>query len=58
MALSHDIIMANSWSLLYDELMSDTEWVSKNGGYEYTPLTESSTGNVDIYTNYEMTFEH
>jgi len=45
----------NSWSLLYDELMSDTEWVSENGGYEYTPLTESSTGNVDIHTNYEMT---
>ena len=45
----------NSWSLLYDELMSDDKWVKENGGYEYTPLTESSTGNVDIHTNYEMT---
>ena len=44
----------NSWSLLYDELMSDNEWVSENGGYEYTPLSESSTGNVDIYADYEM----
>ena len=44
----------NSWSLLYDELMSDTDFVSANGGFEYTPLSESTTGNVDIHTDYEM----
>ena len=44
----------NSWSLLYDELMSDNDFVSANGGFEYTPLSESSTGNVDIYADYEM----
>ena len=44
----------NSWSLLYDELMSDIDFVSENGGYEYTPLSESATGNVDIHTDYEM----
>ena len=44
----------NSWSLLYDELMSDIDFVSENGGYEYTPLSESTTGNVDIHTDYEM----
>jgi len=26
----------NSWSLLYD-LMNDLDWVSANGGFEYTP---------------------
>ena len=44
----------NSWSLLYDELMSDIDFVSANGGFEYTPLSESTTGNVDIHTDYEM----
>ena len=28
----------NAWSLLYDELyMNDMDWVSANGGFEYTP---------------------
>jgi hypothetical protein len=37
----------NAWALLYDELnMSDLDWVSANGGFEYTP--EPSTGNVEI----------
>jgi hypothetical protein len=28
----------NAWSLLYDELyMNDLDWVSANGGFEYTP---------------------
>ena len=45
----------NSWSLLYDELMSDNDFMSvTKWGFEYTPLSESSTGNVDIYTDYEM----
>lgn len=36
----------NAWALLYDELnmMSDLDWVSANGGFEYTP----ETGNVEI----------
>ena len=37
----------NAWALLYDELnMSDLDWVSANGGFEYTP--EPPTGNVEI----------
>ena len=40
-------------ALLYDELnMSDLDWVSANGGFEYTPEV---TGNVDIPDGYEMT---
>ena len=43
----------NAWALLYDELnMSDLDWVSANGGFEYTPEV---TGNVDIPDGYEMT---
>ena len=43
----------NAWALLYDELnMSDLDWVSANGGFEYTPEV---TGNVDISDGYEMT---
>ena len=35
----------NAWALLYDVLnMSDLDWVSANGGFEYTP----ETGNVEI----------
>jgi len=33
----------NAWSLLYD-VMSDADWISANGGYEYTPLPEYKTG--------------
>tara|TARA_Y100000004_G_scaffold50016_1_gene54996 strand:+ start:609 stop:1106 length:498 start_codon:yes stop_codon:yes gene_type:complete len=30
----------NAWSFLYDELnMNDLDWVSANGGFEYTPET-------------------
>ena len=33
----------NSWSLLYDELyMNDLDWVSANGGFEYTPETNDT----------------
>ena len=36
----------NAWSLLYDELyMNDMDWVSANGGFEYTP--ESSNDSPD-----------
>ena len=43
----------NAWALLYDELnMSDLDWVSANGGFEYTPEV---TGNVDIPDGHEMT---
>ena len=28
--------MINAWSMLYDE-MNDLDWVSANGGFEYTP---------------------
>jgi|TARA_R100000482_G_scaffold49895_1_gene17717 hypothetical protein len=36
----------NAWSLLYDELyMNDMDWVSANGGFEYTP--ESSVDSPD-----------
>ena len=43
----------NAWALLYDELnMSDLDWVSANGGFEYTPEV---TGNVDIPDWHEMT---
>ena len=47
----------NAWSLLYD-VMSDADWIKENGGYEWTPLTQSkgprlpekkeATGNVDF----------
>jgi len=30
----------NAWSLLYD-VMSTTDWVNENGGYEWTPLAQS-----------------
>ena len=36
----------NAWSLLYDELyMNDMDWVSANGGFEYTP--EQSVDSPD-----------
>ena len=31
----------NAWSLLYD-VMSTTDWVNENGGYEWTPLPKKS----------------
>ena len=33
----------NAWSLLYD-VMSDSDWVKENGGYEYTPPTPYDDG--------------
>ena len=33
----------NAWSLLYD-VMSTTDWVNENGGYEYTPPTPYDDG--------------
>lgn len=44
----------NAWALLYDELnMSDLDFISANGGFEYTPETGQSrwtpeTGNYEI----------
>ena len=41
----------NSWSMLYD-VMNDLDWVSANGGFEYTPTgsqpEQQSTFNVDM----------
>lgn len=42
----------NSWSMLYDALMEDAEWVEKMGGYEWTP----STSNVAIGTDVNPQF--
>ena len=42
----------NSWSMLYDALMADAEWVEKMGGYEWTP----STSNVAIGTDVNPQF--
>ncbi len=42
----------NSWSMLYDVLMEDAEWVEKMGGYEWTP----STSNVAIGTDVNPQF--
>lgn len=54
----------NAWALVYDEMygpedernlkdnMSDLDFISANGGFEYTPEV---TGNVDIPDGYEMT---
>ena len=46
----------NSWSLLYDELMSDIDFVSANGGFEYTPLslTDDDSLDLNLNENYEM----
>lgn len=46
----------NSWSLLYDELMSDIDFVSANGGFEYTPLslTDDDSLDLNLNKNYEM----
>ena len=38
----------NSWSMLYDALMEDAEWVEKMGGYEYTPLSSDDTSQFNL----------
>ena len=42
----------NLWSMPYDALMEDAEWVEKMGGYEWTP----STSNVAIGTDVNPQF--
>ena len=51
--------MINSWSMLYD-VMNDLDWVSANGGFEYTPLpyntpikADDYSANIGIGTNYD-----
>ena len=39
----------NSWSLLYD-VMNDLDWVSANGGFEYTPMVSPPD---DSYKSWE-----
>ena len=42
----------NAWSLLYDELyMNDMDWVSANGGFEYTPETSSDSPDSIVLGN-------
>ena len=39
--------MINAWSMLYDE-MNDLDWVSANGGFEYTPPVKADGYSVSI----------
>ena len=41
--------MINSWSMLYD-VMNDLDWVSANGGFEYTPLPYDAQISADGYS--------
>ena len=49
--------MINAWSMLYDE-MNDLDWVSANGGFEYTPTlydvkADGHSVNIDDATEHD-----
>ena len=49
--------MINAWSMLYDE-MNDLDWVSANGGFEYTPTfydvkADGYSVNIDDATEHD-----
>ena len=47
----------NAWSLLYD-VMSDADWVNENGGYEWTPLTQSKGPRLPQKSEHYDDFEN
>ena len=45
----------NAWSLLYDELyMNNMDWVSANGGFEYTPDVNTENDNMPPWGHSDM----
>lgn len=49
--------MINAWSMLYDE-MNDLDWVSANGGFEYTPTpyevkADGFSVNIGVGTDHD-----
>jgi len=47
----------NAWSLLYD-VMSTTDWVNENGGYEWTPLAQSKGPRLPKKSEHYDDFEN
>ena len=47
----------NAWSLLYD-VMSTTDWVNENGGYEWTPLAQSKSPRLPKKSEHYDDFEN
>ena len=47
----------NAWSLLYD-VMSDADWISANGGYEWTPLAQSKGPRLPKKSEHYDDFEN
>ena len=47
----------NAWSLLYD-VMSTTDWVNENGGYEWAPLAQSKGPRLPKKSEHYDDFEN